>query len=158
MDWIYIVSGLLLIILGLIGSVAPIIPGPSLAYVGLLLQLFRPDVQFSTFWLIVWGILVVVVTILDYWFPIYGTKIFGGTKGGSWGSTIGLIVGLIFLGPFGIILGPFLGAYIGELFNKQDSKTALNSAFGSLLGFLAGTLTKIFVVLGVFIYYVYKLF
>ena len=158
MDWIYISLGLLFIILGFVGCFLPILPGPILSYAGLLLQLFRTNVEFSTPWLVIWGILVVIVTILDYWFPIYGTKIFGGTKGGSWGSTIGLIIGLIFLGPFGIIIGPFLGAFIGELINKQEAKIALKSATGSFLGFLAGTLTKVVVVVALFVYYIFKLF
>lgn len=158
MEWVYIISGVILILIGFIGCFAPVIPGPLLAYLGLLLQLFRPEVEFSTFWLVVWGVLVIIVAILDYWFPIYGTKKFGGTKGGTWGSTIGLIIGLIFLGPFGIILGPFVGAYIGELMNKQNSKTAFYSAIGSFFGFLASTLTKTVVVIGLFIYFIYKLF
>lgn len=158
MEWVYIILGLILIVVGFIGCFAPVIPGPPLAYLGILLQLLRPDADLSSFWLITLGVLVLIVAVLDYWFPIYGTKVFGGTKGGSWGSTIGLIIGIMFLGPFGIILGPFVGAYIGELLNKQDSKTAFKSAVGSLLGFLAGTLAKLVVVIALFIYFIYELF
>lgn len=157
MEWIYIIIGLILILIGFIGCFAPVIPGPPIAYSALLIQLFRDQVDFSTFALVTIGVLVLIVTILDYWFPIYGTKIFGGTKGGSWGSTIGLIVGLFF-GPIGIILGPFIGAYIGELMNKQPSEKAFKSAIGSFLGFLAGTLTKMATVVVILIYFIYKLF
>lgn len=157
MEWVYISVGLFMVLLGLVGCFLPVIPGPTLAYAGLLIQLFRTDVVFSTFWLVSIGVLVLIVTVLDYWFPIYGTKFFGGTKGGSWGSTIGLIVGLFF-GPIGIIVGPFVGAYVGEIMNKQPSEKALKSAFGSFLGFLAGTLTKLVTVLVVLVYFVYKLF
>jgi hypothetical protein len=158
MEWVYIIIGLGLIVVGFIGCFLPILPGPALAYAGLLLQLMRPSAELSSFWLIMWGVIVVIVAILDYWFPIYGTKIFGGTNGGSWGSAIGLIIGLLFLGPFGILIGPFAGAYIGELMNKQDSKTAFKSAIGSFLGFLAGTLTKVMVVFALTIYFIYALF
>jgi len=157
MEWVYIISGLILILAGFIGCFAPVIPGPPLAYLGLLLQLYRPDADLSTFWMVVLGILVLIVAVLDYWFPIYGTKVFGGTKGGSWGSTLGLLIGIIFLGPFGIILGPFVGAYIGERLNKQDSKTALKSAMGSFLGFLASTLIKLVVVITILVYFIYEL-
>lgn len=157
MEWVYVISGLILIVLGFIGCFAPVIPGPPLAYLGLVLQYYRPDSDLSTFWIVLLGILVLIVAILDYWFPIYGTKVFGGTKGGSWGSTLGLIIGIIFLGPFGIIIGPFVGAYVGERMNKQDSKTALKSAIGSFLGFLAGTLAKLVVVIAVFIYFICEL-
>jgi uncharacterized protein len=157
MEWIYILIGLLLIILGLIGCFLPVLPGPPIAFAGLLLQLLRSDQEFSTFALVTLGILVVIVAILDYWFPIYGTKIFGGTKGGSYGSTVGLIIGLFF-GPLGVIIGPFIGAYVGELINKQPADKAFKSAIGSFLGFLAGTLTKVVTVLFIFGYYIYKLF
>ena len=79
----------------------------------------------------------VVVTILDYIVPVWGTKKFGGTKYGTRGATVGLIIGL-FLGPPGIILGPFIGAVVGELIFKDDMKYALKAGFGSLLGFLTG--------------------
>lgn len=157
MEWIYISIGFVLIVLGFIGCFLPVLPGPPIAFAGLLLQLFRTDETFSTFVLVTLGILVVIVAILDYWFPIYGTKIFGGTKGGSYGSTVGLIVGLFF-GPLGVIIGPFIGAYIGELINKQPADKAFKSAIGSFLGFLAGTLTKVVTVIFVLVYFIYKLF
>jgi len=74
-----------------------------------------------------------VVSILDYVVPIWGTKRFGGSKYGTRGATIGLIIG-IFLGPAGIIIGPFAGAFVGELLFKDDMKYALKAGFGSLLG------------------------
>jgi uncharacterized protein YqgC (DUF456 family) len=80
---------------------------------------------------------VVVVSILDYIVPVWGTKKFGGSKYGTRGATVGLIIGL-FLGPLGIIIGPFIGAVVGELIFKDDMKYALRAGFGSLLGFLTG--------------------
>ena len=79
----------------------------------------------------------IVVTVLDYIVPIWGTKHFGGSKYGTRGATVGLIIGL-FLGPAGIIIGPFLGAFVGELIFKDDVRYALKAGFGSLLGFLTG--------------------
>lgn len=85
----------------------------------------------------------VVITALDYFIPMWGTKRFGGTKAGVTGSTIGLIVGL-FLGPIGIVVGPFLGALAGELITAPDEfKRALRSATGSFVGFLLGTGLKL---------------
>lgn len=85
----------------------------------------------------------IVISVLDYLIPIWGTKKFGGSKAGVMGSTIGLIVG-IFFGPLGIILGPFAGALLGELLvNKTEFKGAMKSATGSFIGFLLSTGLKL---------------
>jgi uncharacterized protein YqgC (DUF456 family) len=105
------------------------------------------DIELST--LLVLGILALLVIIIDYIIPVWGTKKFGGTKAGTWGSVIGLIAGLFLLpaiGPFGVITvlaGPFFGALIGERIAGQDSGKALRAAFGSFIGFLAGTFMKL---------------
>ncbi len=87
--------------------------------------------------LIILAAIAVVVTILDYIVPVWGTKKFGGSKYGTRGATVGLIIGL-FLGPLGIIIGPLIGAVVGELIFKDDMKYAIKAGFGSLLGFLTG--------------------
>jgi uncharacterized protein YqgC (DUF456 family) len=103
---------------------------------------FKEQSPFSTKFLIIWAVVVIAVTALDYVVPAYGTKKFGGTKYGIWGCTIGLIVGL-WMGPIGIILGPFLGALIGELIGGKSSDIAFKAAVGSFVGFLVGTLLKL---------------
>lgn len=136
-DYLFLISGLLLMILGIIGCLVPVLPGPPFSYVGLILLHLSRFGQFSTSTLIILGAMALVVTVLDYIVPIWGTRKFGGTKYGTRGATVGLIIG-IFLGPAGIIAGPFIGAFIGELIFKDDIKYALKAGFGSLLGFLAG--------------------
>ena len=143
MDILLIVLGAIFIISGVLGCVLPIIPGPPLSYIGLLLLHFTERYQFSSKFLIIWAIITVVVYALDYLIPAWGTKKFGGSKRGVWGSIIGLVIGLFFFPPFGIIIGPFLGAVIGELTAGKDSGAALKSGFGSFMGFLAGTLLKL---------------
>ncbi len=98
---------------------------------------FTKFADFSNTLLITLAAIVVVVSILDYIVPIWGTRKFGGSKYGTRGATVGLIIGL-FLGPFGIIIGPFIGAVVGELIFKDDMKYAIKAGFGSLLGFLTG--------------------
>ncbi|MBP1676884.1 MAG: rane protein [Bacteroidetes bacterium] len=151
MDVFLIILAGFFVLTGLLGSVLPVLPGPPLSYIGLLLLHFTDKYQFSMSFLLWWLAVVVVVQVLDYVIPIWGTKKFGGSKNGVWGSTIGLVVGL-FLGPFGIILGPFAGAFVGEMLANKDVKTALKAAFGSFVGFLLGTVAKL-VVSGFAIYY-----
>lgn len=136
-DYLLLISGILLIILGIIGCLVPVLPGPPFSFIGLILLHLSRFGQFQASTLIILGAIAVVVTILDYIVPIWGTKKFGGTKYGSRGATVGLIIGL-FLGPAGIIIGPFVGAFAGEMIFKDDIRYALKAGFGSLLGFLAG--------------------
>jgi uncharacterized protein YqgC (DUF456 family) len=155
MDILLIVLGAICLLLGLVGCVAPVVPGVPLSYLGLLLLHWTERVQFSWQFLVVWGVVVVVIQILDYFIPAWGTKKFGGTKYGVWGSTIGLFAGFL-MGPLGIIIGPFVGAVVGELiyFNRHPQNTivqpkntnfnrALRAGFGSFVGLLAGTLVKV---------------
>ena len=170
MDIFLIIIGAICLLLGLIGCVAPVLPGVPLSYLGLLLLHWTDRVQFSWQFLVVWGVVVVVIQILDYFIPAWGTKKFGGTKYGVWGSTIGLFVGL-FMGPLGIVVGPFIGAVLGELiyFNRHPQTTlseteqnkntnfnrALRAGFGSFIGLLTGTLIKV-ICCGVMIAYFVK--
>ena len=156
MDILLIVLGAICLIVGLIGCVAPVLPSVPLAYLGLLLLHWTSRVDFSWQFLTVWAVVVIVIQLLDYLIPTWGTKKFGGSKWGVWGSTIGLLVGFV-MGPLGIVVGPFVGAVLGELlyFNRhpqsadsQQGKNdylnrALRAGFGSFVGLLAGTLVKV---------------
>ena len=167
MDVILIILGAICLLLGLIGCVAPVLPGVPLSYLGLLLLHWTDRVQFSWQFLTIWAVIVVVIQILDYFIPAWGTKKFGGSKYGVWGSTIGLFVGL-FMGPWGIIVGPFVGAVLGELlyFNRhpQDRieqaentnfNRALRAGFGSFIGLLTGTILKL-ICCGMMVFYFVK--
>jgi uncharacterized protein YqgC (DUF456 family) len=151
MDYFLIIIAGILVIVGLIGCIVPALPGPPLSYAGIFLLNLTRWGDLSNKFLIWLGIVVIVVTVLDYVFPAWITKKFGGTKMGIWGSVIGLIFGLFFA-PWGIIIGPFLGAFLGEMIKNNNSEKAFRSAIGSFVGFLFGTLAKI-IVSGIITYY-----
>ena len=142
MDTFWLVLGFILMAIGILGCLLPLLPGPPLAFVALLIQQLRTDAPFTTKFLWIWAIITVVGTALGYIIPVYGTRKYGGSKYGIWGCTIGLIAG-IWMGPLGIIIGPFLGAFIGELLARNNSENALKAAWGSFVGFLFGTLLKL---------------
>ena len=152
MDTVLIIVGLIFLLAGIIGCIIPGIPGPPLAYVSLILLEFTDSEPFSFTFMTSWAIIVIGVTALDYYVPVWGTKKFGGSKYGMWGSIIGLIIGL-FTGPIGIIVGPFLGAYIGELIGGMRNEEALKAGLGSFLGFVAGTIMKLGVSVIIAYYY-----
>lgn len=136
-DYVLLILGIILMLIGIIGCLVPVLPGPPLSFLGLILLHVSRFGQFTPAVLIVMASITVVVSVLDYIVPIWGTKRFGGSKYGTRGATVGLIIGL-FLGPVGIILGPLIGAVVGELIFKDDMSYALKAGFGSLLGFLTG--------------------
>jgi hypothetical protein len=153
MELVLLILGLLMVITGALGSFLPVIPGPPLSYAGLWLMHFSaPENRMSVWAIVIFTVLVLIISILDYLIPAWGTKKFGGTKWGMWGSTIGLLIGLFF-GPAGIIIGPFLGALVGELLNKQSTDTALKSAIGSFVGFILGSGLKLLLCLSMLVYY-----
>lgn len=145
--FLYIVSALL-IITALVGCIAPVLPGPVLGYIGILLLHFTEKVEFSTKELVVLAIATICSILFDYILQPWLTKKFGGGKWSVTGSVVGLIIGLFFP-PAGIIIGPFAGAVIGELYQSKDTKIALKSGVGSFLGFLLTTGFKL-VVCGLF--------
>lgn len=153
MEYLIFLLAVVFIIVGIIGDVVPGLPGVPISYAAMILLHFFTDITYTTEALIIYGILCAVITIVDYFVPVWGTKKFGGTKAGVRGSTIGLIVGVVVLpilgiviGPFGLIgilAGPFFGAYIGEKMTGVDDQLAWRSAIGSFVGFMAGTLLKV---------------
>ena len=148
--------GVLLVIGGIAGSFLPLLPGPPLAYAGLLIQQFRTDAPFTTKFLLIWAGITIIILILDFLVPLWGTKKYGGSKYGIWGCAIGFLLAF-WMGPVGVILGPFIGAFIGELIYQQNSQKALRAAKGAFLGFLFGSLLK-FISCLVMGYYLIKSF
>lgn len=142
MDIFLLVIAFIFLFVGIIGCIVPGLPGTPIAYAGLWIAQATDKVDFSWQMLLIWGIVVVVVSILDYVVPAWGTKRYGGTKYGVWGSTIGVFAGL-FAGPWGVIIGPLLGAIIGELLGGKETKEALRAGWGSFLGLLCGTIIKL---------------
>lgn len=148
MNTVLIIIAILLVLIGLVGSIVPGIAGPPFSFLGLLVLSFVKGIEYSTTFLVVMGLIAAVVFALDYVVPVWGTKKLGGTKAGVRGSTIGLILGLLvtFVFPIGfiaVLIGPFIGAYIGEKQAGTDDSQALKAAFGSFVGFLVGTGLKV---------------
>lgn len=157
MDVVLIIIGIILLLIGLIGCIIPGIPGPPIAYIGLLIQVFKTENPFTTKFLIIWALIMIAVSLLDYIVPVIGTKKFGGSKRGVWGSVIGLFAGIFFFPPIGLIIGPFLGAFIGELTGGKETESALKAGFGSFMGFITGVALKL-VVTGLMAYYFFGSF
>lgn len=153
MDYFLLTIAIIILILGIIGCLLPVLPGPPLSFVAVIILHFTSFADFTGNTLFFLGALALIVQVLDYIVPAWGTKRFGGTKYGTWGAIIGLLAGIfvlpalgLVLGPFGLIGilgGPFVGALIGEKIASKDNDSAMRAAFGSFVGFLAGTFMKL---------------
>jgi len=152
MDIFLLILGFLFVLLGIIGSFLPVLPGPITGWVGLLLIHLTRVIEMNWTFLGITLAVAIIVWGVDYIIPAWGTKKFGGSKYGVWGTIIGLIIGIIFLGPLGIIIGPFAGAFIGEMiYDSKNSSRALKAAFGAFAGFMLSTGLKLITSL-VFVY------
>lgn len=160
MDIVLLLLGLFCMIVGLLGSFLPVLPGPGLSSLGLLF-LFATQAIPANYWAIgISLLLALILTLLDYIIPAQGTKRYGGSTYGVWGTHVGLLIGLLSPIPLGFIIGPFIGALVGELlYNSQDHHRAIRAASGSFIGFLASSFLKFVVCsmhLGYFIWLVWQ--
>ena len=118
MDLIISIIAIVAGIIGIAGSILPGLPGTPVSWVGMLLLYIwgtgtnAAGNEMSLRTLLVWGVVVILVSVVDYVVPMYFTKITGGSKYAERGALVGLIAGIIFT-PIGMILGSFLGFMTG---------------------------------------------
>lgn len=140
MEYVLLIISFILVILGCIGCIVPALPGPPLAWLGLLTIYFTKGIPISYWILGITLVLTLIITVLDYVLPAQGTKKFGGTQYGMYGTYIGLVVGLFVPFPGAFFIGPFLGAFVGELlYDSSSSQRAFKAATGSFIGLVAST-------------------
>lgn len=139
LDMIGLILSILLVLSGFLGSILPILPGPPLSFIGLLLyallQNFSPPLTLSL--MIVLLIVTIGVTVIDYLLPLIGAKRYGTSKWGILGAIGGMIIGTFF-SPFGLILGAFIGAVLVEWFVSRNDRQALKAGWGIIVGTLLG--------------------
>lgn len=154
MDLILLVLGLILCLIGILGSFLPIIPGPVSSWLGILLLYSTSTVEFNLNFILITFTVAISVGFLDYIIPILGVKKLGGTRSGQIGTIIGLILCLILLGPIGIVIGPFIGALLGEMSTNKSFQDSLKPAFGSFIGVIAGSIIKFLISLSFLFFYI----
>ena len=157
MIWI-LVAGILIFI-GIVGTVAPFLPGPPLVLGGLLVYGAASDFANFSGW--VMGIFVGLTAftfIIDFLGPATGARSSTGSRYGALGAIVGTLLGVMTLGPIGIVLGPVIGAFLAELYVSQNMQQAAAVARGAFLAFLIGTAIKLGVVFAMAGYFIYLLF
>jgi hypothetical protein len=150
---LWLVLAVVLVCVGVAGSVLPALPGVPLVFAGLLLAAWAGDFQKVT-WLplVVLGLLTVISFVIDFAATALGAKRVGATRLAIVGAALGTLGGL-FLGLPGLILGPFVGAIVGELLSHGQLQQATRAGLATWMGLIFGTLAKlalVFTMLGVF--------
>jgi uncharacterized protein YqgC (DUF456 family) len=153
LEGITIVISSILMLLGLAGSILPILPGPPLSFIGLfllaLLKHFSPPLTPTL--VIILAIVTILVIVMDYIIPLLGAKKYGASKWGVWGSVLGMAIG-IFWSPFAMLLGAFIGAVVVEWLVGKKKGEALRAGWGVVMGTLFATILRLGVA-GMMTYY-----
>ncbi len=160
MSVVLIILGIILLLGGLVGCILPVLPGPPISFVGLLLLWWARDGQADSFgWitLAVLGVLTIVVTVIDLVVPVWGAKRYGASKSGIWLSVLGMLVGMVVFPPFGMLIGAFVGALAGELLVGKTEGEATKAAWGVFVGTMAGVGLKLAVCVAITVIYVAEL-
>ena len=151
---------ILLLLVGILGTFLPVLPGLLLSLCGLLIYKFGTESSLSMVYIWIFVFLTLLSIILNYVIPARTNRKYGGTRWGSVGSIIGTILGMFFIPlPFGFLIGMFLGVFVGELLHDaNDKKKAWNSTKGAFIGFLYGTGFNFMVGLAMFLVVIIDIF
>lgn len=132
-----------LLLLGLAGSLLPLIPGTPLILLGALVYAFATD--FTTIGpgrLALLAGLAAVGYLASHVAGALGARKYGGSAWAVGGALVGVGIGF-FIGPLGLLLGPIVGAVAGELLRSGELEGSLKSGFGAAVGLLVGTVAHV---------------
>jgi uncharacterized protein len=153
---------LVLMFVGLLGSVIPGLPGVTLIFLSAFVYALLTDFRtVGAVILVVLFVFAAIAFVTDFIATSYGARRFGasnwGTMGGAIGGIAGALIGLLFLGIgslFGLILGTIAGVFIGEYLKRtrqgqqepgstgSDWRRASHAAGGVLVGYLASSVIQ----------------
>ncbi len=155
--WLYVLSGALILI-GLLGTFLPVLPGMPLIFGGMLLAAWVGDFQVIGGWtLVVLGLMSLLALSIDLVASALGAKRVGASGKAVLGAALGTLFGLFFGIP-GLLVGPFIGAVVGELihrrvYNQHSIGEAAKVGAATWIGLAVGTALKLavaFTMLGIF--------
>ncbi|MCO6503947.1 MAG: DUF456 domain-containing protein [Snodgrassella sp.] len=143
MNALLVTLAILLLCIGLLGTIIPALPGLPLMFGGTWLLALSSNYQIiGVPTLISLGMLTLFGCFMDYLAGMLGAKHSGASKRAIWGSFIGSIVGLFFALP-GMLLGPIIGAAIGEFIARRNLMAAGKVSLGTMIGLVIGVVAKI---------------
>lgn len=148
MELIWWFVAIVLMAIGLLGTILPMIPGTTVILAAAILHRYMVGPENGLGWATLAGLVLLTAASfgLDFFAGSFGAKRFGATKWGLVGAILGAILG-IFFGFIGIFVGPIVGAVAGEVIAGKRSVAAGKAAWGTLLGNVGGMLAKLLIAL-----------
>ena len=148
------IAAVVLVVLGVVGTVLPALPGPAFILGGLVLLAWADG-----FARVGGGIIAILAGLAVGTYAVdlaatgFGVKRLGASRRAIVGAVVGTVVG-IFFGLPGLIVGPFLGAVLGEYTVRRNFQQAGRAGLGAWIGMVVGTAAKlalVFAMLGIFV-------
>lgn len=159
MEILFISLALILSVVGLAGSVLPVLPGAPLNLAALVLLFFIGQGTDPALWIMLaFGLLTGLSLLADYALPAHSVKRYGATALGVIGAVLGLLVGFLVFSLPGLLLGTFLGAVLGELLAGKELSAAIKAGAAGVSGSILAIVFKTILALGMTIYLLLKLF
>lgn len=155
---IWYAVALILVVVGILGTVLPALPGLPLVFAGMLVAAWAGGFeQIGVMTLVMLGVLTLLSLLVDFWATAMGAKRVGASRKALLGAVIGTFVGLFF-GIVGVFVGPFVGAAAGELLHgrRLDPKgvgQATRVGAGTWVGIVVAVALKLmlaFAMVGIF--------
>jgi hypothetical protein len=148
------ILAVLLILIGVAGTLLPALPGIPLIFGGVLLAAWIEDFQRIPGWILgVLAVLAVIGIAVDYVAAALSARRVGASRAGIVGAALGTVAGVV-TGLWGLVFMPLVGAAIGEFIAHRDALRAGRVGVATWFGLLIGTAVKIavaFTMIGVFI-------
>ncbi|MGC2353774.1 MAG: DUF456 family protein [Candidatus Udaeobacter sp.] len=143
--WLFTI---VLFAVGLIGTIAPVLPGTTIILAAAIIHRLMLGAEKSIGWktIVVLVLLTILSYVIDFLGSYFGAKYFGATKWGAFGAIIGALVGLFF-GIIGLFVGPVIGGVAGEFIAGKRMIDAGRAGWGSLLGNLSAMIGKLVIAL-----------
>jgi len=134
---------ILLMLLGLVGTFLPVLPGTGLIFGAIVLYGLHDRFQVvSGEFVAAMGALALLAMATDYLAGLVGARRVRATRAGYVGALLGAVVGVVVFGPIGLIVGPFLGAVTGEVASGRTARQAVRVGTATVIGVMGGMVLK----------------
>jgi hypothetical protein len=145
---------IMLILIGLAGTVLPVVPGATMVFGGIVLAAWIDDFARIPVWLLgVLAVLTALAWLVDFAAAALGAKRAGASTLALVGAAVGTLAGIV-SGLWGLLFMPLLGAAIGEYIAQRDLRRAGKVGVATWIGLLLGAAAKIaivFAMIGIFV-------
>lgn len=159
MNTLVLVLAIILMLVGVAGTILPVLPGVLLVFLAAAAYGWYEGFHvISAYYLIILAGLTLLSVLVHYLSAVWGSRRYGSSKYGSWGAIIGLLVGMFILPPLGIFIGAFVGALVGEYITRNDWDQSLRAGIGTIVGLFSGMLFNLLLALGMFISFLIVVF